>query len=38
MRDSGGYDVTSIAKVLGVSRASVYRALQLPSMSDEATA
>jgi len=37
MRDNGGYDVSSIAKVLGVSRASVYRALQLPSMSDEAT-
>ncbi len=30
MRASGDYDVTSIAKVLGVSRASVYRALTLP--------
>jgi DNA invertase Pin-like site-specific DNA recombinase len=38
MRASGNYDVTSIAKVLGVSRASVYRALQLPTMNDEATA
>ena len=28
MRASGDYDVSSIAKVLGVSRASVYRALQ----------
>lgn len=37
MRASGDYDVTSIAKVLGVSRASVYRALQLPSMDEEAT-
>jgi len=32
MRDSGDYDVTSIAKVLGVSRASVYRALALPTL------
>ena len=38
MRASGDYDVTSIAKVLGVSRASVYRALQLPSMNQEASA
>lgn len=30
MRASGEYDVSSIAKVLGVSRASVYRALNLP--------
>ena len=37
MRASGDYDVTSIAKVLGVSRASVYRALQLPLLDGEAT-
>jgi len=30
MRDSGNYDVT--AKVLGVSRAGVYRALGLPTL------
>jgi len=30
MRASGHYDVTAIAKVLEVSRASVYRALELP--------
>ncbi len=38
MRESGDYDVTSIAKVLGVSRASVYRAVQLPTLNVEATA
>lgn len=32
MRASGDYDVSSIARVLGVSRASVYRALQLPTL------
>jgi len=32
MRGSGDYDVSSIAKVLGVSRASVYRALELPTL------
>ena len=37
MRASGDYDVTSIARVLGVSRASVYRALQLPLLDGEAT-
>jgi DNA invertase Pin-like site-specific DNA recombinase len=31
MRESGDYDVAAIAKVLGVSRASVYRALELPA-------
>jgi len=36
MRDSGEHDVSSIAKVLGVSRASVYRALQPPAMNGEA--
>jgi DNA invertase Pin-like site-specific DNA recombinase len=35
MRASGDYDVTSIAKVLGVSRASVYRALDLPVLTEE---
>jgi len=32
MRDSGDYDVSAIAKVLRVSRASVYRALGLPTL------
>ena len=36
MRDSGEHDVSSIAKVLGVSRASVYPALQPPAMNGEA--
>jgi DNA invertase Pin-like site-specific DNA recombinase len=35
MRASGDYDVASIAKVLGVSRASVYRALDLPLLAEE---
>jgi len=34
MRASGDYDVTAIAKVLAVSRASVYRALELPLLED----
>jgi DNA invertase Pin-like site-specific DNA recombinase len=33
MRASGDYDVAGIARVLGVSRASVYRALDLPSLN-----
>jgi len=33
MRDSGDYDVSSIAGVLGVSRASVYRALNIPDLA-----
>jgi len=37
MQASGGYDVTSIAKVLGVSRASVYRALGLPTLEPGST-
>ena len=37
MRASGDYDVSTIAKVLGVSRASVYRALQLPLLDRDAT-
>ena len=35
MRASGDYDVTAIAKVLGVSRASVYRALELPLLGTD---
>lgn len=34
MRASGEYDVAGIARVLGVSRASVYRALQLPLVNE----
>ncbi len=34
----GNYDVTSIAKVLGVSRASVYRVLDLPTNPGDRTA
>ena len=37
MRASGEYDVSSIAKALGVSRASVYRALQSASHGRQAT-
>ena len=36
MRASGEYDVSSIATALGVSCASVYRALQLPELEKEA--
>ena len=36
MHASGDYDVSSIAKVLGVSRASVYRALQTVPTADRA--
>ncbi len=32
MRQSGDYDVAGIARVLGVSRASVYRVLDLPTV------
>ena len=32
MRLSGDYEVTGIAKVLGVRRASVYRVLELPPL------
>ncbi len=35
MRASGDYDVAGIARVLGVSRASVYRALELPLLTKE---
>ena len=37
MHASGDYDVSSIAKVLGVSRASVYRALQSAPHEGQAT-
>ena len=37
MHASGDYDVSSIAKVLGVSRASVYRALQAAPLEGLAT-
>ena len=37
MHASGDYDVSSIAKVLGVSRASVYRALQSAPHGRQAT-
>ena len=37
MHASGDYDVSSIAKVLGVSRASVYRALQAAPPEGQAT-